>query len=245
MFCAAFGAFKIRQNSDCAHYWPLWWNSASHVGREDGRLGAQLDNLLHKSELEVTREFKSLSLTPAPGVHCRPGEMVRIHQLTGSLCLLRFRGGQLHDYELQVAAQWKQPPVRYWNVVERPRRSIAKYGVWLWLAVLTIVFIPPGGSKVMSQVCLATALVVAECRFLAPCFPADVVAWDELPVAAGMVLSSIVLVAWMHRRNPWPDSSFCSHCSYDLTGNISGVCPECGAPVERRVTRAIRRDITD
>lgn len=27
------------------------------------------------------------------------------------------------------------------------------------------------------------------------------------------------------------DESQCSRCSYDLTGNVSGVCPECGTPV--------------
>ena len=24
---------------------------------------------------------------------------------------------------------------------------------------------------------------------------------------------------------------FCAHCGYNLTGNVSGVCPECGAPI--------------
>ncbi len=27
----------------------------------------------------------------------------------------------------------------------------------------------------------------------------------------------------------------CSHCSYDLTGNESGTCPECGKPIDRAV----------
>ena len=25
----------------------------------------------------------------------------------------------------------------------------------------------------------------------------------------------------------------CTYCGYDLTGNVSGVCPECGTPVAR------------
>lgn len=32
---------------------------------------------------------------------------------------------------------------------------------------------------------------------------------------------------------------FCK-CGYDLTGNISGVCPECGAPVKRTKEKNIR-----
>ena len=25
----------------------------------------------------------------------------------------------------------------------------------------------------------------------------------------------------------------CANCGYDLTGNVSGICPECGTPIER------------
>jgi hypothetical protein len=27
------------------------------------------------------------------------------------------------------------------------------------------------------------------------------------------------------------DPNVCSHCSYNLTGNISGICPECGTRI--------------
>jgi hypothetical protein len=30
----------------------------------------------------------------------------------------------------------------------------------------------------------------------------------------------------------------CQHCGYDLTGNVSGVCPECGTPVGHKESRA-------
>jgi hypothetical protein len=29
----------------------------------------------------------------------------------------------------------------------------------------------------------------------------------------------------------------CKHCAYDLTGNVSGVCPECGTPVREKDSR--------
>ena len=37
--------------------------------------------------------------------------------------------------------------------------------------------------------------------------------------------------AW--RRDPIP--GMCRHCNYNLTGNVSGVCPECGTPVAGKV----------
>ena len=30
---------------------------------------------------------------------------------------------------------------------------------------------------------------------------------------------------------------FCATCGYDLKGNVSGVCPECGAPVKSEPER--------
>lgn len=35
--------------------------------------------------------------------------------------------------------------------------------------------------------------------------------------------------AWLARRSPPP--GWCAHCGYNLTGNVSGRCPECGTPV--------------
>ena len=34
------------------------------------------------------------------------------------------------------------------------------------------------------------------------------------------------LIGWVRSRPPRP--GHCPHCTYDLTGNESGVCPECG-----------------
>ena len=34
------------------------------------------------------------------------------------------------------------------------------------------------------------------------------------------------LRSWLRRR-----ASLCTKCAYDLTGNLSGVCPECGKPI--------------
>jgi hypothetical protein len=34
-----------------------------------------------------------------------------------------------------------------------------------------------------------------------------------------------------HASRPDPASRDCCECGYDLTGNISGRCPECGTPI--------------
>jgi len=35
---------------------------------------------------------------------------------------------------------------------------------------------------------------------------------------------------WLDRRIP---TGHCQKCGYNLTGNVSGVCPECGTPIKR------------
>jgi len=39
------------------------------------------------------------------------------------------------------------------------------------------------------------------------------------------------ILAWRRERPLPPDH--CQKCGYDLTGNVSGVCPECGEDIER------------
>ena len=52
-----------------------------------------------------------------------------------------------------------------------------------------------------------------------------------LPVAAAaLVLPLVRLVSQRLRRERRP-AGLCRKCGYDLTGNVSGVCPECGKGV--------------
>jgi hypothetical protein len=36
---------------------------------------------------------------------------------------------------------------------------------------------------------------------------------------------------WFRPRTAYPPAGHCRRCGYNLTGNVSGVCPECGTPV--------------
>ena len=64
--------------------------------------------------------------------------------------------------------------------------------------------------------------------------PQNVLRWGYA-LAASLLLGP---VAWhwsrRRRRRPGP----CKKCGYDLPGNTSGVCSECGAPVLNRAGRA-------
>ena len=56
-----------------------------------------------------------------------------------------------------------------------------------------------------------------------------------VPIWAAVVPGASVVLFWAWRRERKrryrrPDQ--CAACGYDLTGNVSGVCPECGTPVQ-------------
>lgn len=51
-----------------------------------------------------------------------------------------------------------------------------------------------------------------------------------IPVAVTVLLTAGL---WLVERYRFP-FSHCQRCGYDLTGNVSGVCPECGSRCARR-----------
>ena len=63
-----------------------------------------------------------------------------------------------------------------------------------------------------------------------------------VPVWIVIAITAIPPCVWVvHRlivaskRNAGCASAVCAACSYDLTGNLSGVCPECGKIVEKAI----------
>ena len=54
-----------------------------------------------------------------------------------------------------------------------------------------------------------------------------------------LVSSPIALLWWRNRRRIPP--GHCQKCGYNLTGNTSGICPECGTPIADRSGKAMRR----
>lgn len=49
----------------------------------------------------------------------------------------------------------------------------------------------------------------------------------ELPLGLPLLLFALItFLLWRLDRRPPP--THCQSCGYDLTGNLSGICPECG-----------------
>ncbi len=62
--------------------------------------------------------------------------------------------------------------------------------------------------------------------------------WLPHVVAAGAIALFIAALTAIGRRwslrSRFTDGRACLHCGYDLAGNVSGICPECGAATARR-----------
>ncbi len=55
-------------------------------------------------------------------------------------------------------------------------------------------------------------------------------------IAFALAALFIPAVVWLLLRAPQnPPSGLCRHCGYDLTGNTSGRCPECGTPIHGKL----------
>jgi len=63
-------------------------------------------------------------------------------------------------------------------------------------------------------------------------------AWG-IPMFGLAVLGACALLERRHR----PKVGHCAECGYDLTGNISGRCPECGTPTSSPATGRPRRQL--
>jgi hypothetical protein len=65
--------------------------------------------------------------------------------------------------------------------------------------------------------------------------------WGNVALIAAYVLCpifAIIASQALYRRLRWRlhDIGRCRSCDYNLTGNVSGICPECGTPVPEAAT---------
>jgi hypothetical protein len=55
--------------------------------------------------------------------------------------------------------------------------------------------------------------------------------WINIPIWLALFAIAVpTVILWQLDRRPPP--GHCQRCGYDLTGNVSGQCPECGSATE-------------
>jgi hypothetical protein len=91
-----------------------------------------------------------------------------------------------------------------------------------WIAVVAI------AALVVALAVLPSIVYVLQ-RFLFPGTPLILLMLAVLPGYA-LVVAGVVIAVRRYTRKPPP--GFCQNCGYNLKGNVSGACPECGTDID-------------
>jgi hypothetical protein len=145
---------------------------------------------------------------------------------------LEFRFVNGHLVSQRIAPRYLLPVVRFLSLCDEIAMLTCPP---LWLVLVIAACFHHKYERPFSHLLLATALVILLVLVLNN--PLNPGAWlfYTIPVALG------VLAIRSSRRTPQDeDTPACEECGYNLTGNISGICPECGmtVPQELRETSA-------
>jgi hypothetical protein len=103
-----------------------------------------------------------------------------------------------------------------------------------WIILLILLLFWRRYRPVLSEFLLAVAFIAATAWFVNPGYPLTpqgIFSNDMLFWALVMLALSSVAVLFTHRVRRAPDEPLCPNCQYNLTGNTSGRCPECGQPI--------------
>lgn len=125
-------------------------------------------------------------------------------------------------------ARWPDPPLRFGRRLERRKNPLVWLGVPAALLIFPILFLAL--ANLVDSVCqqlfhtdlvtyIAVGYALPESLVIGSLF-ACIFAISYLPVRL-----LLRLCFWRRVRELTP---FCGGCGYNLTGNITGCCPECG-----------------
>lgn len=118
--------------------------------------------------------------------------------------------------------------------------------VWLplWMMGLLATFISRRYRLISLELAALLGIVVCTGFWLDPDWPWTGAARQGAGSAVTAILTSCVIAIglarqWKRRPRTIVSSPFCDTCGYDLTGNQSGTCPECGTPASFIVYKQI------
>lgn len=156
------------------------------------------------------------------------------------------------------SSNWPSGPLYSWALPAPPppaaafeslRRAFIAWvsgigvGSAAWCGVFLIFLFTTRYRPALSEVLLALAALCTVAWIVNPYFGISfrgIFSNDMLVIAGLMLLASAIMFLGTRQRDRHrPNLGVCSKCEYDLTGNVSGVCPECGMEIPARVRNYI------
>jgi hypothetical protein len=252
LFLAAFGLLRV-----------LSERSRRHDETELAK-SAALNRLLWQEYGVSTKRVQASPLAGGRPLDLRPAEFdSRTATVSGDgigpafrgwTIILRFYRGTLDGFNNESlfggrivpppGVVLRREPTTAWWAVESARIVLMFAGIVAWSAGLTLMIVVGGIRRQMASFCLASAIICLFSAALAWNFHWETATQRELWwFRAGEIMAIIALVLRLlpGRR---VDAGQCRKCHYDLTGNVSGICPECGTPTPRHIRQMRRAELT-
>jgi hypothetical protein len=133
-----------------------------------------------------------------------------------------------------------QPTFALWVYFHRAMMVLALAAAGAWLTFILAAMYERSRMLRFGEAALGATLVALTgwnaWRF-GPHGGGATISYTGLAVGSCMLLLSIVTIHAGVRRQRREDAGRCEKCLYDLTGNVSGVCPECGTPTPAGIRR--------
>lgn len=107
-------------------------------------------------------------------------------------------------------------------------------GTVAWLVAIALYIVWKKQRQALSEIMLALTLMCGTAWLMWPSYYltlSGIFSNDMLFWAVLMLMTSTIALFAAYRKvlpPPWP---VCKHCDYNLTGNVSGTCPECGGKI--------------
>lgn len=255
LLCAGFAAFELGVGVAGRRLDLIEFNTSMRAAA----LTTRLSPYAYRDEIpNLEKDFNSGQPLPRTRVDLAAGRAERI-TLAGERVDRTFAGWTAQiDYSLTPGVFWNRPraipprggPMWVRRLGSAGMRRVAEQLRWLvlilcaavWCVAIAPAAVAGPARRGLAQVALAASLLallawaVSDERLAAWALPP----WNWVAAAAfGSLLAACIVALVPVRRRPRP-ADRCAHCGYNLTGNLSGICPECGRPTPEELRR--RRD---
>lgn len=132
-----------------------------------------------------------------------------------------------HGWESLAPPQFSHPPS---ELFEHVHFWVIRINGVIWAALVILLFNWPGARGMLVLSAFGLAALHVSIALINP-HPGEFFGFNGNVLGFAIIILLTALVGLFFRqRSPTPYPA-CLKCRYNLTGNTSGICPECGAPV--------------
>ncbi len=230
----------LRQYESASIAWSRSWSSRYVAA---GKLRDKAGTLLGQSHRDVQAALSGRHpfrvAKPDPG---SDPQLVFDDSISQSHLWLTFQNDYLSGVAVTIPRH--PPPPPHWLAIEHLRQFLAGYGILFWVVLFGLSIVLPRYRRPLANLLLAFTVLVIAAYLLGPRGPVSIPVGLILPSTGGieqsgawywliiMAITSLALSIILHVKRPrLGDTPLCPWCAYNLTGNQSGRCPECGRKI--------------